>query len=550
VSPAQGRIPTYEVYLGTTPNFAQAEKQLDVPAPDSNLVQANIEGLTNEILYYLWVRAVFGDLGKADPTMTTGIPVPPPLVPANLNVYPGEGMLELHWDAVKNAVTYEVYTNAGGAGNSPPNNAELSTVSTLGTVVAGLTNGESVTVWVRASNTAGKSGYVTKSVTPRAETTPPAKAPANIKVTAGEGKLTLTWDQVQGVPFYKLFFNTAGNNNGAEAFSVPIPADSPKVTAELTGLTNNTQYYVWVKSSNSQGDSPFSDPVFETPIPKPSIKWNDLAFVLGRGTAEYPFAQDLPPSVFFPEGRPYTDRLTRVQETALGNLFADGAAWYVRKTYPEENIDFVFLNGGYIDNVLPMGEISVGGLSSVVGPSNRRDNLLFLSLTGKQLKAFFEEVAMVIHMGRGGANTGWFGVVSKEVRYTIQYPKAPEGISPELEDEEREPYLHGRIKPGTLKVKPHDSLIYDDIEDSKVYRICTTDYLAKGEYYFSLADFGQDKLSTKVPFWHAVGEYVYDKGTVTPATDGRIKLEGGVPLPEPWTEGDWEPEPGTWPPVP
>jgi hypothetical protein len=34
-------------------------------------------------------------------------------------------------------------------------------------------------------------------------------------------------------------------------------------------------------------------------------------------------------------------------------------------------------------------------------------------------------------------------------------------------------------------------------------------------------------------------EYIYDKGYITPYLDGRIKLEGGIPLPPPWTPGDW-----------
>jgi 2',3'-cyclic-nucleotide 2'-phosphodiesterase (5'-nucleotidase family) len=277
---------------------------------------------------------------------------------------------------------------------------------------------------------------------------------------------------------------------------------------------------------------------------------------LGEATAEYVFAQDLPKSVFFPDGRPNTDRLTRVQETTLGNLFTDGVAWYVRTNYPNEKVDFVFINGGLIDNALPRGEITVGGFSGIVQPDARGDNIAFVTLSGKDLKLFFEDTASrvdgegdvsgVVHSGRGGPhNTGFFGAVSKEARYTIQYYQPPgtnadgtynaEGpyTGDELTSLEREEYLHGFIKPGTLKINGLD------IDDNTDYRVCTTDYLMAGEYFTILLSAGKNPVATKVPFWHGVAEYIYDQQKITPALDGRIKVEGGVPLPAPWIPGDF-----------
>jgi hypothetical protein len=332
-----------------------------------------------------------------------------------------------------------------------------------------------------------------------------------------------------------VYYSETDNFSAAVAFSKnDIPASAPAVSVDLTGLENGKLYYVWVRSANSQGESPLGLPGSGTPQAKDSINFNNLQFELGRATAEYIFAQDLAPSVFFPDGRPNTDRLTRVQEAALGNLFTDGAAWYVRENFPDETIDFVFLNGSHIDNALPAGIITVGGLMAIVGPDARQDKLFFLTLTGAQLKNFFNDVAQVIHTGRGSQNTGFFGMVSKEMRYTIQYPKPPEYPGPQLIGVDREPYWFGRIKEGTLKFNGAD------IDDSRNYRICTTDYMASGAYFTSLATDGKNKRVINTPFWRTVAEYIYDQGKVTPKLDGRVKIEGGVPLPSPWIPGDWE----------
>jgi hypothetical protein len=550
VALAQGIVPSYEVYYGTTAAAGSAQKWGEIQSGASNLVQSEITGLTNHVTYYVWVKAIYAGLGQSDFSPTTyGTPIPPPVTPGTLTVTAGEGMLEVTWAKVEDAFTYEVYYKAGASGNAPPAEAALLTVSEPGVVIPKLTNATAYTIWVRARNTAGDSpAYSRNTGTPVAAREAPTTAPGNLKAEPGDGKLTLTWDQVPGVPGYKIYYGTADNFSGATVFSQTIPAAAPSVSAELTGLANGTLYYVWVLSSNSVGTSSPGESVSGTPQAKDPITFSDLRFELGKTTAEYIFAQDLAPSVFFPEGRPNTDRLTRVQETALGNLFTDGAAWYIRKKYPEEDIDFVFLNGGYIDNALPEGTVTTGSVSAIVQPDSRRDKFILLTLTGAELKKFFNDaeakekniepgdVSGVVHTGRGGpSNTGFFGIVSKEVRYTLKYYKAPALANPpvEISYDDSEPYYHGFIDTAnglTINGAP--------IDDNKNYRICTTDYLASGEYFVLLQTAGKDKKIIDTPFWHGVAEYIYDQGRVTPYLDGRIKVEGGVPLPAPWVPGD------------
>jgi hypothetical protein len=266
VASAQGIVPTYKVYysIGTNPN-ASTEWEEVIPNT-SQLVTSTITGLDNNKLvnhtpYYVWVKAIYADLGESDfSEMTYGIPIPPPTTPSVLTIVDGEQMLQLTWPEVTDAFTYEVYYKAGGTGDTPPPDTEetMKTVSEAGSVIFGLTNGTNYMVWVRAINTAGKSpGYAKNTGTPQLATSPPTTAPAKPTVVSGDKKLTLTWNQAAGVPSYKLYYGTTIVFSAATAFpagAATIPANAPTVSADITGLTNGTPYYVWVQSWNSQSN--------------------------------------------------------------------------------------------------------------------------------------------------------------------------------------------------------------------------------------------------------------------------------------------------------
>jgi hypothetical protein len=547
VAAFRGVSPTYELYWST----------ISIPVGDwifvdtnaSNLIQAVIPNLVNRQGYWVWVKAVFEGIGKSDfSPVSYAVPIPPPETPGTITVYPGYQMLELGWDTVADAAAYEAYYSTSG-GTEPPPGAEMKTVSEPGVVLHGLSNGMNYTVWVRAVNTAGSSGYRTNARTPATGVSP--DAPALITARGGDTKVTVTWAQVHGVKEYKLYYSLTDNFSSPPAIAGPtVLSSAPENTADITGLSNGITYYIWVVSSNGAGSVSGPSPsASAVTVAKPPIAFNNPGFTLGNSTAEFPFAQDLPRSAFWPEGRPGTDRLSRVQETALGNLFADGAAWYLR-TKQQKNIDFVFINGGYIDNALLKGSVTVGSLMGIIYPSSRNeDKFVIVTISGSNLKKFFynpareltlaawketEDVAGVSHTGRGSGNTGFFGAVSKEARYTLEYPQAPP-LGTVLNSDDSEPYYHGRIKAGTLKINGAD------IEDSAVYRIGTTDYLASGAYFTTLYTGRIGIEFIDVLFWRGVAEYIYDKGTITPGTDGRIKIEGGVNLPPPWVNTTWKP---------
>jgi hypothetical protein len=535
----QGVDPTYTVYYGTSSN---PEKALKWPEPviagETNLVRVTLTGIDNHLTYYVWVSCNYAGFGESPLCPTAyGMPVPPPASVGALAISPGDGMLQLSWETVEDAFTYEVHYQSGESGLPEPpaeTAADMQTVSVPGAVLLGLSTGQTYTVWIRASNTAGKSpAWRTGTGKPAAATGIPARPPKELTISPGDGKLSVSWEPLVGVPQYKVWYGAADNFDAATVLEEPVPTAAALVSAEITGLTNGTLYHIWVKSSNSVGESVAPVTATGTPQPKPPIDRSNPDFLLGYATAEYPWAQDVPPSVFTgPDGWHGTDRLTRVQETAIGNLFTDGGLWYARKLYPQETIDFAYLNGGAIEGGLLAGKkITHAAMTLIMQSAAKGDKYILLSIKGDKLKLFFHEVASTIpHTGRGSGSTGEFGMVSKEVCYTIQYPKPPEGTA-ELPSEDRSVYYYGRIKAGTLKFNG------EDIDDNRTYRIVTSDWCHQA--YITLFQHGSNVVPTDIPYYYGVEEYIYDKVNVTPYLDGRVKLEGGVPLPPPWVPGDW-----------
>jgi hypothetical protein len=540
VSALQGVDPTYTVYYGTSSNPERAGKWPDTIIPgDTNLVQATLTDLVNHQTYYVWVSCNYAGFGESTLCPTAyGRPVPPPATVGAIKIDSGEGMLQLSWEAVEDAMSYKVHYQLGrNSALVPPTTTDedMQTVSVPGAVLLGLINGQTYTVWVKAWNTAGESpDWQRGDGSPRASGIIPPRPPLALMVTPGNGKLSVSWVPLVGVPQYKVWYGT-GNFVSATALEEAVPTAAGLVSAEITDLTNGTLYNIWIKSSNSVGESAEAVTATGTPQPKPAIDRTNMEFLLGYATAEYPWVQAVPPSVFTgPNGWPSTDRITRVQETAIGDLFTDGGLWYARKLYPNETIDFAYLNGGAIEGGFPAGKkITHAAMTLIMQSAAKSDKYVFLSIKGDKLKLFFEEVAKIVHTGRGSGSTGEFGMVSKEVRYTVQYKTAPAGTA-ELPSEDRSKYYYGRIKPGTLKFNG------EDIDDNRTYRIVTSDwcYLAYIELYTNATNV----VNTTIPYYFGVEEYIYDKVNVTPYLDGRVKLEGGVPLPPPWTPGDWNGE--------
>jgi hypothetical protein len=535
VAPAQGVEAHYIVYIGTTDLPADAERSNAMPARvgTTQRMTVTITGLTNETEYFVWVETIFGSLGKAPLTpAVSGTPIPPAATPEDITVSPGEALLLVNWTATPRASSYAVaYSTADGA--NPPSAAERVIVSTNMALLTGLSNGTTYYVWVMSSNTAGNSSYsASYSGTPAIASAFP-DVPAISTVRPRNEQLIVSWEAIASATTYQLHWTDGGSvTDSAEV--TPTAAD---VSYTITGLTNDTEYTLWLVAVNSRGDSANSAVKTGTPIPIVPIDFNDTNAIIGTATADFINAEDLPPSPFLPDGASNRDRLTRVKETAMGNLFADGLAWYIRDRYPEENLDFVFLNGGYIDTgTIPQGPITLGRLGHVLKPGSGTNKITFVTLKGSDVKEHFNNyVAKVSHsVASRGGGTGAWGITSAEVRYTISYPEVDMSVpgpnwdavagkyktpaTPEI-------YYSGIIKPGTLKINGAD---FDDNTD---YRIATTDFQANGfDGYLVFPSKGRSRRDTDVYAYHGVAEYIYEQIEITPFLDGRLAIEGGVPM--------------------
>ena len=237
-----------------------------------------VTGLTNGTSYSFTVRAVNGS-GQSAPSVavsvkpTTAATAPTPA--RNLTAAPGDGKATLQWTAPssnggKPVTGYNVYkgTLPDAEGYAPINSSPLPATATSYTA-SGLANGAPVYFTVKAINSVGTSAASNEATTrPEAAATTPG-APRDVKVTAGNGKVTVSWTAPgwnggRAVTGYYVFLgSTTGGQSSTPVNSSPIAANATSYS--VTGLTNGKRYFFVVKAANSIGRSVASNEESTTP---------------------------------------------------------------------------------------------------------------------------------------------------------------------------------------------------------------------------------------------------------------------------------------------
>jgi 5'-nucleotidase/UDP-sugar diphosphatase len=192
----------------------------------------------------------------------------------------------------------------------------------------------------------------------------------------------------------------------------------------------------------------------------------------------------------------FGNRLTRYQETALGNLITDANVWYFQTVYNQQ-IDFAFHNGGNIRAELPQGPITQEQILTILPFENY---LYIVSLRGSDIIELFNFIATV-PQGSGG-----FPQFSKEVRYTIDKSAGQSS---------------GVIKDLTIGGAP--------VDPGRVYRFCANDYILGGGDGYEVMKKAANPFNTSLLLSYVVVEYIKaQNGAISPAVDGRLTVIGGV----------------------
>jgi 5''-nucleotidase/2'',3''-cyclic phosphodiesterase and related esterases len=182
------------------------------------------------------------------------------------------------------------------------------------------------------------------------------------------------------------------------------------------------------------------------------------------------------------------DMTSKSPESLLSNLVAD-VLWSYANSLPGESIDFSVINLGGLRSNLPKGVITYGTIYEILPFEN---TLCVLSLKGSDVKSLFADIAKVGGQGISHANL----VISKS--------------------------YNADLLDATIGGKA--------IDDNKIYRVATIDYLAEGNDGLISFQKSENKVYPKGAILRNIFlEYVKAKAAkgemVSSALDGRISIK-------------------------
>jgi hypothetical protein len=215
-------------------------------------------------IMYVWVRAV-NNAGKSGYSPleagTPRIPTVAPAAPPHPVLTAGSREIAVSWQAVELTSAYEVWF---GTSDNPAQAQKYGGDITGGiteAVITGLTNETMYYVWIKAKNVVGTSGFsLPANAKPSAFVVLP-ETPKIPTVTPGNRELSVSWTPAEGALFYEMWINITDNPANALKHGADVSGNS----TTLTGLVNETTYYVWLKAKNHVGTSGFSPVASNTP---------------------------------------------------------------------------------------------------------------------------------------------------------------------------------------------------------------------------------------------------------------------------------------------
>ena len=202
--------------------------------------------------------------------------VPLPAVPTGFIATGGNGSIALDWNDASRATSYQVQQWNGSAGQTLPYGSFTVAFSGSSATVGGLSNGQSYWHRVRSYNNQAYSGWSgwrsARPTAPAATPTPtpqPPAIPTGLTGTAGNGSITLDWNDAPRATSYQVQqwarrWRTLPFTESHVNYSYTITFNGSGAT--VGKLTNGVTYYHWVRAVNSSGSSAWTSYIGTTPI--------------------------------------------------------------------------------------------------------------------------------------------------------------------------------------------------------------------------------------------------------------------------------------------
>jgi fibronectin type 3 domain-containing protein len=253
--------------------------------------------VTNGTTYYYAVSALNAGGESALSPPATASPLAPPAPVSGLDATPANGLVTLGWSASPRAAGYTIRRATSAAGPFEPVGSAATTAFSDSTV----TNGTTYHYVVIAQNAGGESDPSTAAAAlPMA----PPPAPTGLQVSAGGGRVSLSWSPTPRATSYSVRRATAPGGPYSPLASLTLASH---VDADVS---NGSAYYYVVTALNVGGVSPESAEASALPVAAPgavtaleatagngqvALAWpaSDAAtgyFVKRALTAEGPFA--------------------------------------------------------------------------------------------------------------------------------------------------------------------------------------------------------------------------------------------------------------------
>lgn len=210
-------------------------------------------GLTANTTYYYRIRATNsgGDSPYSLETNATTFNAPPAAPTGLAATAASSSQINISWADVANETGFKIERKTGSGGTY----AEIATVG-AGVVTYNNTGLAAATTYfyrVRASNTAGDSGYSNETSATTLSLGPPA--PTGLTATAvSSSQINLSWPDVTNETGYKIERKTGSGGTYAQ-----IATTGANVTTyNNSGLTSSTTYFYRVRATSAAGDSGYS----------------------------------------------------------------------------------------------------------------------------------------------------------------------------------------------------------------------------------------------------------------------------------------------------